>query len=116
MHDYIDFYNFLQENNQKIFIEVEGRPESIDKFVREYSQNYSKISHYSEGICVLNPNVDKWGVEYRIYLNVIAGIPQYWNNKKYNNKKYRSNEFKYRIDDKGLVRYLFENVYRIGYN
>lgn len=116
MDHYIDFYKFLQISNQSIFIEVEGRSESIDKFVRYYSQNYDVINNSSEGICILNSNVDKWGVEYRIYFNGIERIPQYWDDRKYRNSKYRASKYHYRIDDKKLVEYLFDNGYRIGYN
>ncbi|MGT2666796.1 hypothetical protein ACVRYP_05720 [Streptococcus rifensis] len=117
MNHYQDFLDFLRNTPQTIFIEVEGRRINIDKFIANYINNYGhSVNNSSEGVCILSPNVDKWGVEYRIYLNNIQSMPNYWFNRKYVNRKYHSNEFAYRLDDKKLIEYLFDNGYRLGYN
>ena len=111
-----DFLKFLKGTNQEIFIEAEARRDKMEIFVDKYNRDYSEsVGIGDEGICLLC-DVDKWGVELRIYFNDITNIPYYWNERKYKNSNYRSNEFKYRLDDNKLVRFLFDNGYHIGYN
>lgn len=111
-----DFYNFLISNKQRIFIEAEGREDKIKAFIQNYNSKYNEsVSVGDEGICLLG-DVDKWGVELRIYFNNISNIPDCWDKRKYVNKKYRANEFSYRIDDNDLVWFLFDKKYRLGYN
>lgn len=113
---YEDFLNYLSSSRQVIFIEAEAKEEKMKDFIRKYNDRYNKrIGLNSEGVCLLG-DVDKWGVELRIYLNDTSNIPDYWGERKYENKKYRANEFSYRIDDNNLVRFLFDNGYGIGYN
>lgn len=114
MHN--DFLTFLQTNTQEIFIEVEACEDKMINFISEYNSKYhASINLDSNGICLLG-DVDKWGVELRIYFNDTRGISAYWNSRKYLNKKYRSDEFQYRLDDNSLARYLFDNGYVIGCN
>ena len=102
-----DFLNFLRKTNQSIFIEAEAR---------EDKTNYSEsINLNSDGICLLG-DVDKRGVELRIYFNDLTGIPPYWNSRKYDNKIYRSGKYAYRLDDNELGHFLFSNGYHIGAN
>ena len=111
-----DFLTFLRASRQKIFIEAEAREDKMINFITDYNSKYhASINLGSNGICILG-DVDKWGVELRIYFNDTQGIPVYWDNRKYLNKKYRSDEFRYRLDDKSLARYLFDNGYVIGHN
>ena len=111
-----DFLQFLINTNQEIFIDAEARRDKMEIFVDKYNRDYSEsVDIGDEGICLLG-DVDKWGVELRIYFNDITNIPSYWNTRKYKNNNYRSNEFDYRLDDNKLVRFLFDNGYRIGYN
>ncbi len=85
-------------------------------FISDYNYKYRPPASFNtNGICLLG-DVDKWGVELRIYFNNANNIPNYWNDRKYNNKKYRADEFCYRLDDNKLVRFLFDSGYRIGYN
>ena len=108
-----EFYNFLISNKQRIFIEAEGKEDKIKAFIQNYNSKYNKsVSIGDDGICLLG-DVDKWGVELRIYL---SNIPDYWDKRKYVNKKYRANEFSYRIDDNDLVWFLFDKKYKLGYN
>lgn len=111
-----DFYDFLQKSSQIIFIEVEGRSEKINEFIKNYSDLYGSISDTTEGVCTLSSDVDKWGLEYRIYFNDAVGLPSYWDNRKYKNKKYRADQYNYRLDDKNLVEYLFKKGYKVGCN
>ena len=111
-----DFLDYLRSIDGYFFIEAEARQDKMVAFISKYNASYSpQISLETEGICVLG-DVDKWGVELRIYLNDIKNMPQYWLNRKYSNRKYRANEFSYRIDDNTLVYELFDYGYRIGYN
>ncbi len=112
-----DFLTFLKENNQEIFIDVEGRRDKIQKFISKYNDNYNEsVEIGDEGICLLSDTVDKWGIELRIYFNDLTHMPDYWKDRKYKNKKYRSDEFGYRLDDNKLMWFLFDNGYRLGYN
>lgn len=114
--DFLDFLNFLKATNQTIFIEVEATKAKMNKFIIDYNNRYSSsITIGSDGICLLG-NVDKWGVELRIYFSNLSGITPVWNKRKYVNSNYRSDEFKYRLDDNGLVEFLFNNGYHLGYN
>lgn len=113
---YIDFLNFLQSTNQDFFIEAEARKDKMLKFINRYNNDYNEnVSLQSNGICLLG-DVDKWGVELRIYFNDKSNIPSPWDNRKYVLRHYRSDEFTYRLDDNDLVYFLFDNGYRIGYN
>jgi len=113
---YQDFLDFLQHRNQRIFIEAEAREDKMQNFISEYNGKYrASINLETNGICLLG-DVDKWGVELRIYFNDTNSIPAYWDGRKYLNKKYRADEFGYRLDDNSLARYLFDNGYVIGYN
>lgn len=111
-----EFYNFLVSRKQHIFIEAEGKKDKLTDFIQNYNSKYNEsVSVGDNGICLLG-DVDKWGIELRIYFNDISNIPDYWNERKYHNRNYKSNEFTYRLDDKQLVYYLFDNGYRLGYN
>lgn len=112
-----DFLNFLRNNNQEIFIDVEGKRDKIQNFIIEYNGLYGEsIAIGDDGICLLSDTVDKWSIELRVYFNNTTGIPTYWNERKYRNRNYRSNEFNYRLDDNKLMWFLFDNGYRLGYN
>jgi len=114
--DYMDFLDYLHTLNGSFFIEAEARLDKMNGFIEKYNKMYSSaINLNTDGICLLG-DVDKWGVELRIYLNDISNMPEYWVGRKYNNKAYHADEFAYRIDDKGLVYELFNNGYKIGYN
>lgn len=111
-----DFLTFLQKSGQKIFIEAEANRDKMLTFINNYNSKYCQnINIATDGICLLG-DVDKWGVELRVYFNDISNIPVYWNQRKYSNRNYRSNEFRYRLDDNSLASYLFDNGYKLGYN
>ena len=113
---YEDFLLFLQRSRQKIFIEAEARREKMQSFISDYNSSYvPAVTSDVDGICILG-DVDKWGVELRIYFNDATGIPDCWVDRMYKNRKYRSEEFNYRLDNNKLVKYLFNNGYRIGSN
>lgn len=112
-----DFLDYLSELKSNFFLEAEAKPDKMKKFIKDYNDRYTpRVSSTTDGICTLGENVDKWGVELRIYLKDTTGMPKKWTKRVYENKKYRANEFSYRIDDNELVWELFESGYRIGYN
>ena len=81
-----DFLSYLSSSEQVIFIEAEAIEEKMKDFIRKYNGRYNKrIGLNSEGVCLLG-NVDKWGVELRIYFNNISNIPDYWDKRKYANR------------------------------
>ena len=114
---YREFVDFLVETGEPFFIDVEGRPARLNTFINDYNSKFSpSISMDTEGICCLNDSVDKWGVELRIYLNIIDGMPEHWLEKAYTISHYRANEYIYRIDNNDLIRELFNSGFRIGEN
>jgi hypothetical protein len=113
----IDFIDFLSGQEDAIFLEAEAKPDKMERFINDYNNRYTPhIDFSTNGVCTLGRNVDKWGVELRVYLNDVSGIPPYWADRVYRNRKYRADEFAYRIDDNTLVYELFDSGYRIGYN
>lgn len=101
---------FIRSNNDSIFIEAEGKPEKLANFIREYNAYYSpSVNMNTDGIMVLG-DVDKWGVELRLYLNYRPSFMSVTGN-----RAYRS-EYPYRINDNALIREMFELGYRIGQN
>lgn len=112
-----DFRDFLVASNAEIFLEAEAKPDKMENFINDYNRNYAPyIDFTTNGVCTLGKDVDKWGVELRIYLNDVSEMPVRWADRMYRNRKYRADEFAYRIDDNTLVYELFNNGYRIGYN
>ena len=112
-----EFLQFLQNSGQTIFIEAEAKSGRMENFIIDYNARYGhEIDLGTDGICLLGDDVDKWGIELRIYVNNIINIPDSWSSKNYRTTHYRSNEFAYRLDDNSLVQFLFENGYRIGRN
>ena len=112
-----DFIDFLKSLQSDFFLEAEAKPDKMTNFINKYNRRYTPhIDPDTNGVCTLGANVDKWGVELRIYLNDITGMPPRWASRVYRNRKHRANEFAYRIDDNTLVNELFDNGYRIGYN
>lgn len=110
------FLQFLQQNPQSIFIEVEAREDKMANFISGYNGKYHKsISMLDQGIRKLG-DVDKWGIELRVYFNNTNNLSEYWKNRMYQNRIYRADEFKYRVDDNNLVNFLFEKGYILGYN
>lgn len=110
------FLLFLQQFPQSIFIEVEAREDKMINFISSYNSKYNRnISMSSQGIRKLG-DVDKWGVELRVYFNNTNNLSEYWKDRMYQNRVYRADEFKYRVDDNNLVSFLFENGYILGYN
>jgi hypothetical protein len=115
--EYSDFIDYIASMGEDFFIEVEAKPDKMEKFIQWYNAMYTPhISTTTDGVCVLGENVDKWGTELRIYLNDVADMPPYWKSRMHGTRNYRSEEFGYRVDDHHLVEELFRQGYRIGYN
>ena len=106
------FLEFLQQNPQSIFIEVEAREDKMVNFISGYNCKYHRsISMSYQGIRKLG-DVDKWGIELRVYFNNTNNLSEYWKDRMYKNRAYRADEFKYRVDDKNLVNfYLKKDIY-----
>lgn len=112
-----DFLDFLSDLDTEIFLEAEAKPDKMERFINDYNRHYAPhIDFSTNGVCTLDMDVDKWGVQLRIYLNNISGMPPRWADRAYRNRIYRADEFTYRLDDNTLVYELFDNGYRIGYN
>jgi hypothetical protein len=106
-----DFINMTGDN---VFIEAEGKPDAILKFINEYNGKYNQgISVQTDGIIKLQPTANKWGLELRLYLHDKKGAPSSLGIT--HNNQYRG-DYSYRINDISLIKELFELGYRIGLN
>lgn len=102
---------FIRDNNDNVFIEVEGKEEQLERFICRYNSQYGcNINMGTDGIRRLGDDVDKWGVELRLYLN---NSPEFKNATV--NRKYRP-EYSFRINDNDLINEMFNLGYRIGLN
>lgn len=105
---------FIRDMGSDVFIEAEGKPEVIQKFIHDYNSKYSPIiSKYTDGIIVLQEDANKWGLELRLYLHGRSGAPTGITIT--HNDQYRGN-YSYRINDVKLIRELFDMGYKIGIN
>ena len=105
---------FFKETDQQVFIEAEGRPQVIEKFIDDYNYKYGhSIDEDEDGIIVLQPDADKRGLELRMYFNDQTGIPS--GIRVTRTRGYRG-EYLYRINDNQLIYDMFSLGYKIGYN
>lgn len=106
--------DFFKESEQEVFIEAEGKPKKIEKFIDNYNAEYNhNINESEDGIIVLQDDANKWGLELRMYFNDKSGIPSGVSVTK--TKGYRG-EYSYRINDIGLIYDMFSLGYEIGCN
>lgn len=102
--------SFIRSNNDTVFIEIEGRPDKLTQFIQNYNELYSpSVNMTTDGIRVLG-DVDKWGIELRLYLNCRPDFIAVTSNRVYRP------EYSYRINDNTLIREMFTLGYRIGEN
>lgn len=114
MENYQEFFDFLVNSGQHFFIEAEGKNDRIQNFITQHNSTYSRsVTTSSRGICVLG-DVDKWGLELRIYFTNKNGLPDGWHVQ--NNSIFRNQEYPYRLDNKDLVEYLFSQGCVLGDN
>lgn len=105
---------YIKETGQEVFIEVEGKPDKILKFIAKYNETYgTDISMDTDGVLVLKPNANKWSLEYRLYMQEKDGAPEGLNIGP--NHEYRMG-YAYRINDMDLIWDLFDLGYSIGLN
>ncbi len=106
--------NFFKQSNQEVFIEAEGKPSVIFKFIDHYNSNYGHcIDESEDGIIVLQKDANKWGLELRMYFNDKSGVPAGIHVTK--TKGYRG-DYSYRINDIDLINEMFSLGYEIGCN
>lgn len=97
------------------FIEAEAKPNRIQKFILEYNGRYGdNINTESDGIIVLQPNANKYGLELRLYVKSCPPdeIMRYGFTK---SNDYNP-EYSYRLNNNQIIKELFEQGCRIGVN
>lgn len=105
---------FFKHTNQHVFIEAEGKQDTISNFISDYNSKYScNISASTDGIILLKDDANKWGLELRCYFNNSQNFPS--GVKVTKNSKYRAN-YQYRFNDISIIKQLFDLNYRIGLN
>ncbi len=103
---------YIRNNESDVFIEAEAQTGRLGRFINEYNNRYrASIDYNTDGIRWLGDDVDKWGLELRLYLHT---NPSFINTTS-NRSGYRR-EYSYRINDKDIIWELFDLGYRIGLN
>ena len=113
MRELLDFLADINDNNDGFFIEVEGRPGAINRFLNKYNRNHPAITIHDEGVMTLSDDVDKWGIELRLY--VPYAPPTTIREMFTKNTVYRS-EYPYRLNNNDIIYELFDRGFTIGLN
>lgn len=101
----------IKQNRDRVFIEAEGKPSTLNNFFVIYNKSYSPaISNQTDGVICLEQDANKWGLELRLYLHFAPTCIRATRNKVYRN------EYQYRINDVTVIKELFSLGYRIGFN
>lgn len=113
MKELLDFLADISDNHEGFFIEAEGRPESINRFLNNYNRTHPAVTIHNDGIRTLSDDVDKWGVELRLY--VPCTPPTSIRRMFTRNTVYR-NEYPYRLNNNEIIYELFDRGFAIGLN
>lgn len=98
---------FLNSENE-FYIEVEGKLSTIHK---RLGAGYVATD---DGICVLDPDTNKWGLEYRLYTHNRPSSTAL-SNMFHRNTTFRHSEYEYRLSDNNLVSGLL-GTFNLGHN
>ena len=99
--------NFLQDQND-FYIEVEGKLPQIQKKLG------LNLTEKDDGVCALDKNANKWGLEYRLYTHERPTPPL--GNSFHSNTEFRHTEYEYRLSDNDLVSSLLSSGFHLGRN
>lgn len=110
---YRELINFLESEN--FFIEAEAKPSRMRNFINEYNCSYNEdLAIQDDGIILLQEDANKWGLELRIYVRTCP--PENVRRLGFTHNEAYRNDFSYRLNNNEIVKYLFEQGYRIGMN
>lgn len=110
---YRELINFLE--SEDFFIEAEAKPSRMRNFIDEYNRSYNEdLSIHDDGIILLQEDANKWGLELRVYVRTCP--PENVRRLGFTHNEAYRNDFSYRLNNNEIVRYLFEQGYRIGMN
>lgn len=113
MINYNELASFLNTLDD-FFIEVEGKPKQIEKFIQQYNSSASyPINTKTDGIRVLSNDVDKWALEFRLYTKVCPPSPL--GDEFCSNQKYRP-EYSFRFNNNAIIKLLLANGFHLGQN
>lgn len=105
---------FFRSTGQSVFIEAEGTPQKIQKFINNYNSSFRhSIDERENGIIVLEDDANKWALELRLYFVNREGIP---NGVHITHTSVYRGEYPYRINNNKVIYDLFELGYCIGIN
>lgn len=114
MEELLDFLQEIKNQGYNFLIEAEARLGRMQSFITEYNKKYDcVITLESEGVILLDPTDDKWGLELRLYVPVTPPhslIPPFCRNNKY------KAGFTYRLSNNDIIQDLFDKGLRLGYN
>lgn len=104
-------HHFIQSNESDVFIEVEGRPITLEHFFEQYNSHYSPhIDERTDGVIALEEGANKWGLELRLYMHHNPDTLRVSRTSTYRG------EYPYRLNDRLIIEELFQYGYRIGLN
>lgn len=110
---YRELIDFLE--TEEFFIEAEAKPSRMRNFIDSYNNSYNEnLSIHDDGIILLQEDADKWGLELRIYVRTRP--PENVRRLGFSHNEAYRNDFSYRLNKNKIVKYLFEQGYRIGMN
>lgn len=112
-----DLVTFIRSNNISTRIEIEGKPSDIANFVNEYNTKYHhSITTHSDGLRPLHEDANKWGLQCRIYLSSVSGMPQPYSYQVRGNNTFDPITYPYRINKHDVIMALFANGFVVGNN
>lgn len=114
MEELLSFLQDIKNQGFDFLIEAEARSRRMQSFINEYNNRYNcNISLESEGVILLDPTDDKWGLELRLYVPITPPrslIPPFCKNNIY------KAGFTYRLSNNDIIQDLFDNGLRLGNN
>ncbi len=97
-----DFLNTQSD----FFIEVEGKLERIQ------SKIDPSLKATDDGVCALDSDSNKWGLEYRLYTHDRPAPPL--GNGFHSNTEIRHSDYEYRLSDNSLISGLLSSGFHLG--
>ena len=99
--------DFLKTQDD-FFIEVEGTLSKIQSTIDP------SLTASDDGVCALDPDSNKWGLEYRLYTHDRPAPPL--GNDFHSNTEFRHSDYEYRLSDNSLISDLLSSGFHLGRN
>lgn len=112
MEELVDYLSNTFRGTMRI--ELEGKRSKVMNEFNILNMRYgTSYNDRTDGATILGEGVDKYSIQYRLYLDNIDGANDIIKSLVAPNNYYRK-EFKYRINGRSNVRPLLDNNFKIG--